>query len=208
MQNFKQFLLKEEQTSSYTFEVVFHATNSLNRREVQFLQDKVESLNEDYQFDISIDREQITCKVLKLTNISNHELTNIYDMLLEEVNAIVLQFDNDIEGGNTNLISHGLPNQKLQWETIEIICPSNFSLTGISKVIDKECIELFFSNVDNITGGILDIFKIDKSVNIYFHVNTITPKWANIAYKHLEDRDILECQEELITNGLKQYAKF
>jgi hypothetical protein len=45
--------------------------------------------------------------------------------------------------------------------------------------------------------------SFDTSWNVDFQ------KAVAIVQKHLKsDRDVLECQEELITNGLKQYAKF
>ena len=55
--------------------------------------------------------------------------------------------------------------------------------------------------------------KCKKIKHVLFSFPTSTEEFdmrrsIEIVEKYIESRDILECQEELITNGLKEYAKF
>lgn len=63
----------------------------------------------------------------------------------------------------------------------------------------------------SIKSNILGIMLIKNLKNIEFMFKTKTNEYEeieNIINRHLKsDRDILECQEELIDKGFKQYAK-
>jgi hypothetical protein len=59
--------------------------------------------------------------------------------------------------------------------------------------------------------GFLGLMLLDKKVRFleFDLANAEFYKAEKIIQEHFaSDRDVLECQEELITNGLKQYAKF
>jgi hypothetical protein len=82
-------------------------------------------------------------------------------------------------------------------------------ISGISKHI-KILGNLYIDFIDNV--GYLDLFKIKDFSYINFGRNNMdntTKQVFEILNKHLksEDKDILECQEELITNGLRRFAK-
>ena len=64
---------------------------------------------------------------------------------------------------------------------------------------------LFLFSCKNLKTHMLGILLIKDLKKISFSDNI---EVQNIINKHLDgDRDILECQEELITNGLKEFAK-
>jgi hypothetical protein len=85
-------------------------------------------------------------------------------------------------------------------------CTSLTSLKGIGKQYLKKCDnELFLFSCKNLKSHMLGILLIKDLKKISFSDNI---EVQNIINKHLDgDRDILECQEELITNGLKEFAK-
>jgi hypothetical protein len=88
-------------------------------------------------------------------------------------------------------------------------CTKCTSLTSL-KGIGKEYLLEVDSYIDlngcrELKSHMLGILLIKKFKHIYFNVDI---EVQNIINKHLRgDRDILECQEEFITHGLRQYAK-
>jgi hypothetical protein len=87
-------------------------------------------------------------------------------------------------------------------------CISLTSLKGIGKQYLKKCGELLnLDNCSNLKSHMLGILLI-KDLKIIHFKNIANEDAGVIIQSHLDsDRDILECQEELITNGLKEYAK-
>jgi len=89
------------------------------------------------------------------------------------------------------------------------VCIGCTSLTSL-KGIGKEYLLEVDSYIDlngcrELKSHMLGILLIKKIKHIYFNVDI---EVQNIINKHLRgDRDILECQEEFITHGLKEYAK-
>lgn len=60
--------------------------------------------------------------------------------------------------------------------------------------------------------GFLQVFKLKRLEHFaigYHNDNAPNTKAVDIIMKHLksDDRDIMECREELVTNGLKEYAR-
>lgn len=212
MQNFKSFLLKEEQTeynSNIIFQVSFYSTNLLNNREFEFLKNKVIQSTKQYKLSIILDKEVIEIQVdMDNEEVSEHNINNIYEILLEEVNAILLDFNNDIEGGDNIIILKGIPNKKVSYYNIDLYCKPNTKLTGIEKVIE-DCEQLTIYNSENVIGNVLSLLRLKKVFTLEI-VNSQKVKWVEIVEKYFkeDDKDILSCQEELIANGLRQYAKF
>jgi len=210
MQNFKSFLKEQQETqynSNIVFQVSFYSTNLLNNREFEFLKNKVIQTAKQYKLSIILDQEVIEIQVdMNNEEVSEHNINNIYDILLEEVNAILLDFNNDIEGGDNKIILKGIPNKKVSYYNIDLYCRPNTKLTGIEKVIE-DCDELNIYNSENVIGNVLSLLRL-KDVSTLEIVSLQKVKWAPIIEKYFEnDKDILECQEELIANGLNEYAK-
>ena len=76
------------------------------------------------------------------------------------------------------------------------------SLKGINKKI-LNAGELFqIGNIKSITDSVLGLLLIPYKTMIIPRVS-----WGVVIEKHRQTRDILECQEELISEGLQKYAK-
>ena len=85
-------------------------------------------------------------------------------------------------------------------------CPFNdiISLKGIGKDYLKEIHGTINLNWCPIKSHMLGLLKVKGLINIKFNQNR---KVEEILNKHLKSRDLLACQEELIENGLEQYAQ-
>lgn len=82
------------------------------------------------------------------------------------------------------------------------------SLAGIDKQV--VCCDLLFKNAEKIKSNVLGIFKI-KNIQRVSSVDMISKnaEWYKIVRNCLRDKeDFLDCQEALISAGLKDYAKF
>ena len=84
------------------------------------------------------------------------------------------------------------------------------AISGISKVFTF----LHLLHIDHIEHvGYLDLFKIKEFIDlrVYDKIshNKIDDDWVKIINRHLrvEDRDLLECKEALMSAGFKEYAK-
>ena len=98
-----------------------------------------------------------------------------------------------------------MPKFKIDYDYIEIVCSSTefTNLSNIHKVLN--CKRLFLNNAHQINERVLSLLKIKDLISL---VSTTTSfKWIGIINKHLKSKDLLSCQEELIENGLEQYAQ-
>ena len=79
------------------------------------------------------------------------------------------------------------------------------SLKGIGKDYLKEVRgEIYLKECHHLKSSMLGIMLVKELQEIYFDNKEV----QDIFNRHLKgDKDILDCQEELITNGLKEYAK-
>jgi hypothetical protein len=99
---------------------------------------------------------------------------------------------------STKIITH---NQAVIFNNFKTL----MTLKNINKHI--ECKKIVFNYPKNIIGNALSLLLI-KNLEIISVSFGGHPPWLRIINKHLTlDKDVLECQEELITNGLKEYAK-
>lgn len=83
------------------------------------------------------------------------------------------------------------------------------SLHNIHKML-LNCKEIHIANQNHITSNILGLF-LTKANKITCSSLSIRVPWWTIFYNHWgmtdNGNDLLECQEELITNDLRQYAR-
>ena len=98
-------------------------------------------------------------------------------------------------------------NESIYINTYPLESSDKYSISGIDKYIG-ECNYLEICNAQNIVGGVLGIFRIKDAYQIRITFAKIKPEWVTIVEKHLKSKDILQCQEDLIDAGLKDYAKF
>ena len=78
------------------------------------------------------------------------------------------------------------------------------SLKGIGKDYLKEINGTIDLDACHIESHMLGLLKVKGLTKIEFNHNN---KVEEILNKHLKSRDILSCQDELIENGLEEYAK-
>ncbi len=143
--------------------------------------------------------------------------------------ALIVRSENLTSLEGLNVIAKGyvdlnIPNVKelsgfIDTEVVSIYSIDIHNFTNVHKYINAETI--VFDNVDplghrvpiKIASNVLSFLKIPKLEHI--HIKQFAKDEGNeidqvfkILNKHLQnDKDILECQEELITNGFKEYAK-
>jgi hypothetical protein len=144
----------------------------------------IANLIDDYHSDF-------TCSNLKLKSFKNFP---------EQVEGNVNASRNNFSSfeGITKIITEDLDISK---------CPNLISLSGIHKHL-LQCKNIIISGsiTKNNFLGLLNIKKLEEvyTNDDYDYSGNI----CEIINKHLQsDRDVLECQEELITNGYRHYAK-
>lgn len=238
MQNFKQFLLKEDNSAHYPWQVT---TNE----ELEKLYWDKDELSKTYSH---YDRN--TGEVYLRGYMENGEFNMVGDwpyiddsLLVKYQGQFYLPFqihkwhnptrDGDFTLTNSKLTSLiGLPNEiqgSFSIENCENIknvegCPSiikgllfNWIDMPITNNIHKTVKEVKKIILPFEYMGFLSFLHIKNLQNVVKSFGSTKLKYKNyhdkeqaieIVNNHLlEDRDILECQEELITKGLKAYAK-
>jgi len=97
---------------------------------------------------------------------------------------------------------------KINFPAIYLTVAAPSSLKAIHKVIG-ECDWLSIEKCENIDSCVLGLVLLAKNMPVTLKCTSSNlPDWVPILNRHLtSDKDVLECQEELITNGLKEFAK-
>ena len=95
------------------------------------------------------------------------------------------------------------------YDRIEFYLPHSkpFTLANIDKHLPAAKI-ISIENPEKIIGNVLGLLKIKSLQQVSWVGHGSMPKWIGIINDHLDgDRDILQCQEDLIDAGLQQYAR-
>jgi hypothetical protein len=106
-------------------------------------------------------------------------------------------------------ITYGLPEFNVDTSSkiylgIDGVSAPPSSLHNIHKIISGEC--LIIDVPRRIKDSVLGLLLIKKLGKL--EEGRFIDKWCGIVIKHFyTDKDVLECQEELITKGFRQYAK-
>jgi hypothetical protein len=103
----------------------------------------------------------------------------------------------------------GIPEWKIIYPGIKILCTIDTTFSGIDKLITS-CDELQIMHCQLIEpSGVLSLLRLNKMTYVGLNVDgTVPPKWVEIVQEHLDrDRDIMDCHEALTRAGLKEYAK-
>jgi hypothetical protein len=107
----------------------------------------------------------------------------------------------------SRLYCEGFPTRKIEYPTITLELTEPTSLSGLDKFIfASQSFEIV--NAEKVTDSALSVMKI-KCPNVYIAVvKNASGGWRNIIQEFIDAKsDILECQEELIGAGFKEYAK-
>jgi hypothetical protein len=232
MQNFKQFL-KEEKTSilqdyeNFKYPVICKGfefkTGEISRKYfkndewtkdgfLQVLNSEIKKLFKMDNVEAVILREQIYSFIQveiyygitdnqQGTNDNLNEFFNLWDKLLQQ----------EFPETKNRYVATCWVNAPLQVilefpeVNLDFAKNKNVSLSGINKFLNCEYILL--SGGENISSSMLSLLLI-KRLKKLIHITDNDTKLIDIFNKHLSSgKDILECQEELITNGYRQYAK-
>jgi hypothetical protein len=147
--------------------------------------------------DLSRDNCQWT-SIEKICEISKE----VIDLIFEE------NSENELENRKFLLMFLGVPTFPISMNegSILISCKKGDTISRIDRIIgDCDCIE--FERTDDIVGGVLSLLKLkQRKIQLDYPLNS--PSWQEIVIHYLNgDRDILDCQEELISAGYKEYAR-
>jgi hypothetical protein len=210
MQNFKQFLSESPETFAY---LDFYISYADEPDDYDSVQSKIisaikllkipglevtgyssSSLNIEIRFDLNW---------LK-TNQQN--LPKYQIQILDTISPLLKPTNLDLQFTKSDITLRTIPDFVVEWDNIIINAQRNASLKDIHKFI--KCDELVIEDAGYVSSNILGLLLIDKKTTIEIMGSPINNKWIPIVKKYIKGtRDILECQEELITNGLRQYAK-
>jgi len=213
MQNFKSFL-KESETVP-TLIVHFETSHFLYFDEKEDLVNNLE--NEKFVHSIEFPNEYEIFVYFNNLPRDKYSKTGIEDIAEEFSDKLTNSLKLFHRPGNQEIELHnkevhlewkGLPTFLTKVEHVDIICQDNQVLTRIDKLIKCEYLSIY--ECDKIIGNVLSVMKIPTSTYIWFQSSfkSKLPDWAEIINDCLiGDRDILDCQEELISAGYKEYAK-
>ena len=201
MKSFKYFLNEQRLPGSVEFQVSVQCKNFNFYKYAQRDNDKILKALSHYQIiaDADDDMYYYTFKNLNAQNGNEVALSKIIEIIEKNVSL-------EIDYIDSTLVCDGFPPYKLEWQHIDITFESPTQITGIDKYIGL----FMFCNImdcEKITGGVLSLLKIKQGTSLSLSADGPYPKWIQIINKHLKTRDLLACQEELIENGLEEYAK-
>jgi len=219
MQNFKQFLLKEDTTiqdkSYFSIQFILTSNQDSNLEYTEFvkvdnfIKNKLQKeypeiykdlLDFDYLFSVKILSFNIA-----ITKNNGNKLNEIIFKLSELAEEFFNSKDFSVQSSAT-LFNIEQQDFLIKCDDIKLSFDrqKEGSLKGIHKKID--CVSLKIWNIDNVEEGGLGLLQIKRLKTLLnIRINT---EWFSIIEKHFKsDKDILECQEELIANGLNKYAK-
>jgi len=236
MQSFKQFLLKEDNNSSsilqdyenFKYPILckgfeFKHSELANTKYLKnnqwnkdyFLQILNDEIKKSFKMD-NVDAIILREDVYSYTQVEiYYGITNDHQGTSEEINNFLNLWDKLIQK-EFSFIKHRYAatcwvnaplKVKLEFPEVNLDFAKNkdVSLSGIDKFLNCEYILL--SGGQNISSSMLSLLRIKKLKKI-IHITDNDTKLIDILNKYLEtDKDILECQEELIKNGYNQYAK-
>lgn len=178
------------------------------------LKPQLENIKDVYEATIYIGADNsLDCRIL-LPILNENDITSV-DKIFEEIENKIKENsfvkDSYVIQGNLVIITDELPDFKVSFSKIILnfgaLSNKPVSLHNIHKILDCGILEINGANL--VKDSVLGILAMKRLKMIdYFNLNA-QPEWYKIVIKHFESpaKDILECQEELIENGLKEYAK-
>ena len=228
MHSFKQFLKEDNSNFRITNSIDIRITNVTNYQRDEFndatkhasslISDfckkfnkiKFESFGQgtlgtgDYALVIRVDIKDIS--FLKNEKIFSDFQNDIIQMFNEKWKSLNFKFHS-----NTCYLHDNIPSSPIDVDDLKFILKfsQNMTLHDIHKYIS--CKTLILQNMKHLTGNVLGLLKIKKleklSIDVSGTYDIKSVRAIEIINNHLKSRDILSCQEELIENGLEEYAK-
>ena len=102
----------------------------------------------------------------------------------------------------------GFPKIMVGADKLAMTCvDARTSLTGIEKTVNVQ--KLRIVSPDKVKSGVLSLFSVKRLYNLTSAAPVKPLPWMQIVNNHLDspDRDMMECQEELIQAGLKDLTR-
>lgn len=108
---------------------------------------------------------------------------------------------------NINLMTFDGLKKSSSIKSISLNSQHGFSITNCHKILSYDLEHL--NVTEPLNSGILSLLKFPNFENLFYMRTDYDFRLAaQILNAHLEeDRDMMECREEMIANGLKEYAK-
>ena len=210
MQNFKQFLLENESPLARLRFSIFTNDSTLDsnytKDEIFFFLKKYCKTKNFNNTEIHIDEWEFEINLYQITeNVYTNKqlLDTIKNDLVKYVEKVIGDSNSIDEDNSTFELSFAeLPKSKVEWDEIAIrpLAANPISLANIHNLIF--CKKLRLGMTKNIKSNVLGLLNMKSDINFL-----LREPWTQIVEKYLHDKDILECQEELIDAGLKDYAK-
>ena len=215
-------LFEEIKSSALMISLSYQFSIDHNNKDVEFrLRQHTKSIKEE----IAAKCGTRTNCVLNISNtrltvilsISKHELDSIAGYrddvisVLSKYVDIPKEMSEDVRhcdilfNGELQQVSHPINFPALYFKPIK-----EANLSGIAKFVGEECNCVYIGNCQLITGNVLGLVRLAEKgirIELEFAGGQKLLNWMSIVKKHLIDKDILECQEELIDAGLKEFAK-
>jgi hypothetical protein len=222
MQSFKQYLQEVETDSNIQFGMFVETKVKIEYSPYSLeyeLKNLIIKVAKKKGYDISsyvstyygIDLKFKITKQIQCQAETIQKLRDVISSTVNEFFTTKISPELQVTSTKTELSCFGFPNFKLSINegNISYWCEEGQSISNLDKVILK-CDEFKLNKANMIKGGILSLLKLKMPVNIIgagpFGSNS--PRWYSIVNPYLQgDRNILACQEELIDNGLKDYAE-
>jgi hypothetical protein len=222
MQNFKSFLKEETLQNKSYYNIEFKLSSnvideteymkrnsSIKKKYSEILMDLIkEYYPEIVSYIKDVDYLYIVKSISFNIYIDKNDAIDL-EILKEKLSPIVKEFFNS---DNYTIICKAWL-QDIEQQDFLVKCNEigilfdkngNCSLRGIAKKIDCEELQTWYA--DTIDEGGLGLLQLKTLKNV-INRTIGEPEWLKIVKKHLQTKDILDCQEELITNKLKEYAK-
>lgn len=201
------------------FYVDFDIGQSLSPTDFDMIRHEVEKLPNCSWCNFDVDSIEAEFVINSQAEGSDQKLgdlfTKVEEIILNALGRLEDTIGNGLYSGGISkiLVKNGLPAFPIQAYTIEFLVGENFEFSGIEKLVSNTE-NLIFKRVSRLDPmPVLSLFKLKNVRNISFQTDfkksssTVVTPWR-IIRKHLSgDKDILECREELIENGFKEWAK-
>ncbi len=230
MQSFKQYLLKEDTTSSNPYIEILTGVFAPDVAQIEREKGNEWSEKAFEQKASAYLREHFTNNETKVYFDGGGELiiivelgndnSNLSHFHIKNTSKAILKITDDLldtKLENRNIDNFFLtfrrelgPNVKTDWPYIQFDfseSPSLISLEQINQKIPDCKILIFNHSVREIKSNVLGLLKIKslKEIKIY---DVKTTPWFDIIEKHFNgDKDMIKCQRELIENDLDEYAE-
>ena len=151
---------------------------------------------------------QIEFLIRAIPDLSSTVFSRLAQQVKTIVEKILLDFNRQIKSSHFEIQCGGIPSHPLTWSgDLFLYCEEHQSVSDINKFI-LQCDTLYLNQAENIEGGVLRLLQLSKTKHLKINSDGVLP-WAEIVEKHFaSDRDVIDCQQELIDAGLKTFARF